>query len=83
MDKRLCSRKVLQSTEIDEKTENPVIDILPEQRSVSEKGGTMRLGACPAILKRNTKVFGLYGSESVSERHRHRYEVNPEYLEIL
>jgi len=81
--RNVCDLKNSNSTEIDEKTEYPVIDILPEQRSVSEKGGTMRLGACPAILKRNTKVFGLYGSESVSERHRHRYEVNPEYLEIL
>jgi len=81
--RNVCDLKNSNSTEIDEKTENPVIDILPEQKEVLDKGGTMRLGSYPAILKRNTKVFSLYGSEKVSERHRHRYEVNPEYLEIL
>ena len=64
-------------------TKNPVIDVLPEQKSVFEKGGTMRLGAYKALLKENTSVRKFYGKDEVYERHRHRYEVNPEYHEIL
>lgn len=60
-------------------TPHPVIDILPEQKDVTEKGGTMRLGAYSALLKDGTLVRSLYASEEVSERHRHRYEVNPAY----
>jgi len=71
------------STEIDEKAECPVIDILPEQKTVDKKGATMRLGAFAADVKRGTKVFDLYSSENVSERHRHRYEVNPEFHSVL
>ncbi|AVB75518.1 glutamine hydrolyzing CTP synthase [Methanococcus maripaludis] len=71
------------STEFDEETEHPVIDYIPEQREVTEKGGTMRLGAYPAILAENSLASELYGSTNASERHRHRYEVNPEYHEIL
>ncbi|MBM7408923.1 glutamine hydrolyzing CTP synthase [Methanococcus maripaludis] len=71
------------STEFDEETENPVIDYIPEQREITEKGGTMRLGAYPAVLTENSLASELYGSINVSERHRHRYEVNPEYHEIL
>jgi CTP synthase len=71
------------STEFDEETEHPVIDYIPEQREVTEKGGTMRLGAYPAVLTENSLASELYGSTNASERHRHRYEVNPEYHEIL
>ncbi|MBD3309794.1 CTP synthase, partial [Candidatus Woesearchaeota archaeon] len=75
------------TTEIDQKTKYPVIDILPEQKKLIEKsqyGATMRLGAYPAKLKNGTKVSGLYGEkEEISERHRHRYEVNPEFIEKL
>ncbi|MBA2850707.1 CTP synthase [Methanococcus maripaludis] len=71
------------STEFDEETEHPVIDYIPEQREVTEKGGTMRLGAYPAVLTENSLASELYGSINASERHRHRYEVNPEYHEIL
>ncbi len=71
------------TSEIDEKTENPVIDYIPEQRSIKSKGGTMRLGACKAILQKGTIVQSLYNIEEASERHRHRYEVNPAYHEIL
>jgi CTP synthase len=56
-----------------------VIDILPEQKEITDKGGTMRLGAYPAVIKDGTLVQSLYNSSEVSERHRHRYEVNPEY----
>jgi CTP synthase len=71
------------STEIDPKTKNPVIDILPEQKGIKELGGTMRLGAYPAVLRKGTLVQTLYGKEKVSERHRHRFEVNPEYIDRI
>ncbi|MDP3991723.1 MAG: CTP synthase [Candidatus Colwellbacteria bacterium] len=74
------------STEIDAKTPHPVIDILPEQKknlSESNYGATMRLGAWPAVLEDKTIARTAYGKEVISERHRHRYEVNPEYIQIL
>ncbi len=64
------------STEFDPSTRFPVIDLLPEQNSVSDMGGTMRLGASPTKLAPGTRAGTAYGSELVSERHRHRYEVN-------
>jgi len=64
-------------------TKNPVIDILPEQKSISDKGGTMRLGGYKAVLKEGTSVKNFYNKEEVYERHRHRYEVNPAYHEVL
>jgi len=78
--------KKANSTEIDEKTPYPVIDILPEQKkNLEEKkyGATMRLGAYPAELKKGTIAFEAYKSQSISERHRHRYEVNPDYIKQL
>jgi CTP synthase len=62
--------------------ENPfnVIDLMPEQRGVTAKGGTMRLGAYPAKLKENTRVFMAYDRQVISERHRHRFEVNNDFL---
>jgi CTP synthase len=68
---------------MDPETPHPVIDILPEQKAVIDKGGTMRLGAYPAVLKENSLTHSLYKSLEVSERHRHRYEVNPEYHQAL
>jgi len=71
------------STEIDSETPHPVIDILPEQKEILEKsdyGATMRLGAWPAALKDKTIARTAYGKQKISERHRHRYEVNPEYI---
>ncbi|HIP15757.1 MAG TPA: CTP synthase, partial [Methanothermococcus okinawensis] len=62
---------------------HPVVDLLPEQVNLKEKGGTMRLGAYPAVLREDTLTYSLYGSKIVYERHRHRYEVNPEYHHIL
>jgi CTP synthase len=81
--RNVCGLAGANSTEIDPDTPHPVIDILPEQREVTEKGGTMRLGAYPAILKEGSLVHSLYASKEVSERHRHRYEVNPEYHSII
>ena len=74
------------STEFEKKAPHPVIDFIPEQVKIlqeSRYGATMRLGAYPAILKKGTKIQKLYGKEEVTERHRHRYEVNPEYVDKL
>lgn len=81
--RNVCGLKKANSTEVDAKTPNPVIDILPEQRSITDKGGTMRLGAYPAILKKGSVIAELYGATKISERHRHRYEVNPKYHQTL
>ncbi len=71
------------STEVDPETPYPVIDFLPEQRDVTEKGATMRLGSWPCVLRKGTKAFEAYGREQIDERHRHRYEVNPELRDEL
>jgi CTP synthase len=65
------------------RTAHNVIDLLPEQRKVKQKGGTMRLGAYPCIVRRGTKAWQAYGQELIYERHRHRYEVNPDFLPAL
>ena len=69
------------SAEFSEKTQNPVIHIMEDQKEIDKKGGTMRLGAYPCILKDGTLAKELYGTEKISERHRHRYEYNNEYKE--
>ena len=63
------------STEFDENTTHPVIDLMEEQRGITQKGGTMRLGAYPCVLKRGSLAAKLYGEAKISERHRHRYEL--------
>lgn len=64
------------SAELDPSTLHPVIDLMPEQKNVENLGGTMRLGAYPCILEEGSLAMNLYGSKEISERHRHRYEVN-------
>lgn len=64
------------STEFDPATAHPVIDLMDEQRGVVQKGGTMRLGAYPCVLKKGSRAAKLYGATEISERHRHRYELN-------
>ncbi|MBW9221917.1 CTP synthase (glutamine hydrolyzing) [Methanothermococcus sp. SCGC AD-155-C09] len=81
--RNVCNLKEAHSTEFHEDTPHPVVDLLPDQVNLKEKGGTMRLGAYPAILKEGTLACSLYGSKKVYERHRHRYEVNPKYHDIL
>ncbi|MCX8170561.1 MAG: CTP synthase [Candidatus Bathyarchaeota archaeon] len=78
-----CGLENANSTEIDENTPHPVIDLMPEQHQTMYKGATMRLGAHKIIVKEGTLAHKLYGSTEIYERHRHRYEVNPEYVEIL
>ncbi|WP_049901065.1 CTP synthase [Halococcus agarilyticus] len=70
------------STEIEEETSHPVIGLLPEQYDIEDLGGTMRLGAHETVIEPGTLAADLYG-ESCTERHRHRYEVNPEYIDRL
>jgi CTP synthase len=67
------------STEFDIASPNPVIALMADQADVVDKGGTMRLGAYPAMLEAGSQIAKLYGTEIVSERHRHRYEFNPRY----
>ena len=71
------------STEFDSQTPHPVIDLLPEQRQVFDKGGTMRLGTYPCRLVPGTRAAQAYGQELVHERHRHRFEFNNRYQEAL
>jgi CTP synthase len=68
------------SYEMDKKTKHPVINLMENQKNVKNMGGTMRLGAYPCELKKGTKAAAIYGKPKISERHRHRYEFNNEYL---
>jgi CTP synthase len=71
------------STEFDPAPAHPVVDFLPEQRQITDKGATMRLGAYPCVLVPGTKAYAAYGASEISERHRHRYEVNNDYRDAL
>lgn len=81
------SRNVLgleaSSTELNPKTKNPVIDLMEEQKKITAKGGTMRLGAYACKLKKGSKAYNVYGESTIQERHRHRYEFNNKYLEAI
>ena len=81
--RNLLGLKGAHTTECDPHTTNPVIDLLPEQREVDELGGTMRLGSHTAIVKAGSLANMIYGSLEVKERHRHRWEVNPDYWDRL
>jgi CTP synthase len=81
--RHVCGLKEANSTEINPDSPYPVIDLMPEQRGIEIKGATMRLGAHKIIIKPNTTAHVLYKSEEVYERHRHRFEVNLDYLEVL
>lgn len=71
------------SSELDPQTKYPVIDLLPDQAEVTEKGGTMRLGSFPCLLAENSRAREAYGAERIDERHRHRYEFNNAYRQAL
>jgi len=81
--RNVCRLEGANSTEIDPRTPHPVVDILPEQKKIDELGGTMRLGSFLAVIKEGTLVRRIYGKELVNERHRHRYEINTEYVPLL
>lgn len=73
--------KVADSTEFSRRTPYPVIDLMEEQKNITEKGGTMRLGSYPCEIKKESKVHKIYATSQIRERHRHRYEFNNAYLE--
>lgn len=68
------------STEFERNLTHPVIDLMPEQHGIEDKGATMRLGTFPVVIERGTLAHRLYGATEIHERHRHRYEVNPDYI---
>jgi len=79
--RHVLDKKAAASTEVAPSTLEPVIDLMPEQKKITKMGGTMRLGAYDCEIRRKTKASAAYGSLRISERHRHRYEFNNEYLE--
>jgi CTP synthase len=79
----VCGLDGANSSEFDPATPHPVIDLLPEQKNVTDLGGSMRLGAQPCYLVPGTRAAEAYGEPVVEERHRHRYEVNPAYHDVL
>ena len=81
--RNVCGIEDAASAEFDDKTHDPVIHILPDKEKLTDIGGTLRLGAYPCRLAKDTKAYSMYGVEMISERHRHRYEVNNDYREIL
>ena len=82
--RHVCGWADAHSSELDPATTHPVIDLMPDQRGVTAKGGTMRLGAYPCkVVSRGSRTYQAYGAEEISERHRHRYEFNNEYRDAL
>jgi len=81
--RNVLNLKNANTTEVDPSTPYPVITLLDDQKRVTQFGGTMRLGSQKVILKEGTTVYSLYGKTEIFERHRHRYEVNPEYVDKL
>ena len=81
--RNLCGLTDANSTEFDDQTQDPVVDLTPQQQNVVYKGGTMRLGHYTADLAKGSLAHKLYGQDQILERHRHRYEFNPKYVPIL
>jgi CTP synthase len=81
--RNLAKLKNANSTEFDENTKYPVVKILDEQKNVEYRGNTMRLGNYKSEIKKNTLAYNLYKTTEIEERHRHRYEMNPEFIETL
>lgn len=81
--RNLCGIEDANSSEFDKNTENPIIHFVPGQENIKKKSGTMRLGAYDCELTKDSIAHGMYKKKLISERHRHRYEINPEYIEVL
>src|SRR6185312_609281 len=81
--RHICGMAGANSVEFDRNAAFPVIDLMPDQKGVLEKGGTMRLGAYPCVLEKGSVAAEAYGSTTISERHRHRYEVSNKYREQM
>lgn len=83
MARNVLHKEEANSTEFDRSTPDPVIDLMPEQTSITDKGGTMRLGLYPCVLKEGSIARDAYGVDQVDERHRHRFEFNNQYREAM
>jgi CTP synthase len=81
--RHVCGLDQANSSEIDPATPHPVVDLMPDQRGVTDKGATMRLGAYPCVLKSGTRAAETYGVTEISERHRHRWEINNNYRDTI
>jgi CTP synthase len=81
--RNVCGLKQASSTEFQKDCPEPLIDLMPDQRGVKDKGGTMRLGAYPCALKPGSRALEIYKKDEISERHRHRFEVNNDYRDAL
>jgi CTP synthase len=81
--RNVCGLAGANSSEFDEGTPHPVIDLLPEQKQITEKGASMRLGAYPCVLENDSFACAAYGEMQIDERHRHRYEFNNEFKNAL
>jgi len=82
--RHVCGLADAHSSELSRTTAHPVIDLMPDQRGVTDKGGTMRLGSYPCTLAgRDSKAYAAYGTDEIAERHRHRYEFNNDFREAL
>ena len=81
--RNVCGLDDSHSYEFSEESVDPVICLMDSQLQVTTKGGTMRLGAYPAVLEPGSRAAAIYGTEEISERHRHRFEVNNEYRDLL
>jgi CTP synthase len=81
--RNVAGLKGANSTEVDPRSSFPVVDFLPEQRNVTDKGATMRLGSYPCVLAPGTQAAAAYGQSAIEERHRHRYEINNDFRDAL
>ena len=81
--RHVCMFNDAHSIELDPNTTHPVIALMPDQNGIEDIGGTLRLGSYPCVLDKTSKAYQVYGTENISERHRHRYEVNNDYRTAL
>ncbi|MBI5153880.1 gamma-glutamyl-gamma-aminobutyrate hydrolase family protein, partial [Candidatus Poribacteria bacterium] len=81
--RHVCGLEGANSTEFNETTPHPIVDLMASQKAILDLGGTMRLGSYPCELRADTKVAAAYGRKAIRERHRHRYEVNNKYRGLL
>jgi CTP synthase len=81
--RHVCGLTGASSSELDPSTPHPVVDLMPDQRGVTDKGATMRLGSYPCVLAEGSRAAEAYGQTAISERHRHRWEVNNTYRDQL
>jgi CTP synthase len=81
--RNVCGIENADSTEFNELTSDPIIDLMLDQKTITQKGGTLRLGNYPCVISKDTKIYKAYQVDNILERHRHRYEFNNKYLDLL